>query len=120
MNNYPEQIEQVNVTLANLNLEIAALRDVISNREAVLSLDVLTAKDEKDKPLYSNETARSAAFTLSRRDDIELQTLTAELRTHEHRRAELLANLERLRGEFKLRLLDRQEEISRAREAAII
>lgn len=46
--------------------------------------------------------------------------LTAELRTHEHRRGELLANIERLRGEFKLHLLDRQEAINRAATALII
>ena len=106
--------------LANLNLELAEVREAIGIREAILSLDILTAKDDKDKPLYSNETARSAALILAKRDDAELQMWSAELRTHEHRRAELLATLERLRGEFKWLLLDRTEEISRAHEAAII
>lgn len=72
MNNYPERIEQANVTLANLNLEITDLRDRIGVREALMSLDVLTATDDKDKPLYGNETARSAALTLEKSNDAEL------------------------------------------------
>ena len=46
------------------------------------------------------------------RDDVEAADLKAQIERGEMQKQQHLARLERLRGEFKLHLLDRQAEIA--------
>lgn len=106
---YPARIESVSLTIAAKSREMADLRNKISLQESIATLEVLNAKDEHSKPLYSNETARSAAIKLALAANPEYQELERKLAAIEMERAQGYASLERLRGEFKLYLLDRQQ-----------
>ncbi|HEX8775639.1 MAG TPA: hypothetical protein VF735_18860 [Pyrinomonadaceae bacterium] len=108
---YPERIEAVSLTIAAKNREIADLRNQIDLRQSAATLEILNARDENAKPLYSNETARSAAIKLALAANPGYQELERKLAAAELDRAASFASLERLRGEFKLYLLDRQQEI---------
>lgn len=108
---YPERIEAVSLTIAAKNREMADLRNQIDLKQSAATLEILNAKDESAKPLYSNETARSAAIKLALAANARYQELERKLAAAELDRAQAFAALERLRGEFKLYLLDRQQEV---------
>jgi hypothetical protein len=108
---YPERIEAVSLTIAAKNREMADLRNQIDLKQSAATLEILNAKDEGGKPLYSNETARSAAIKLALAANPRYQELERKLSAAELDRAQAFAALERLRGEFKLYLLDRQQEV---------
>ena len=110
----PERIEEVALAIAIDIRAIAALREQLSIIEAHHTLDIQSAKDEHGKPQYPNEDARRAALTLRLADDEHYRRLTLKLRDTEQERARRDANLERLRREFKLSVLDRQEAVTRA------
>jgi hypothetical protein len=109
---YPERIEAVSLTIAAKNREIADLRNQMDLKQSAATLEILNAKDENARPLYSNETARSAAIKLALAANPRYQELERKLSAAEMDRAQAFAGLERLRGEFKLHLLDRQQELS--------
>ena len=116
MREHPEKIEQVSLEIANVTESLQNVRDQIGKQEAVLTLEIVTAKDEAGKPLYPNESLRNAALTLLKDQSEELQKLIFEERAYEKKRAEFFASLERLRLEFKLFLIDKQIEIGSAAE----
>jgi hypothetical protein len=107
---YPERIEAVSLTIAAKNREMADLRNQIDLKQSAATLEILNAKDESAKPLYSNETARSAAIKLALAANPRYQELERKLAAAEMDRAQAFASLERLRGEFKLYLLEKQQE----------
>ncbi|MBA3439094.1 MAG: hypothetical protein H0T92_04410 [Pyrinomonadaceae bacterium] len=109
----PERIEELAVAITNDTRAIAALREQLAIIEAHHTLDIQSAKDEHGKPQYTNEDARRAAHTLRLADDEHHRRLTLKLRDTEQERARRDASLERLRREFKLYVLDRQEAITR-------
>lgn len=111
MKNYPEQIESMLIELARLNRLIEETRAKISIVESDLQLEIISARNVDGKAVFTNDTARGAAFVKSCDESGELQTLIVERRTHEHRRAVLLAKVERLRLEFRAHELDRLEQI---------
>lgn len=112
MREHPEKIEQISLEIAGLNEKLQSLRDQIGNQEALMTLEIVTAKDEQGKPLYPNESLRNAALVLSKHQSEELQSLISEEREIDRRRAASFARLERLRLEFKLFLLDEGKEIN--------
>ena len=113
MREHPQKIEELQIELARVSAELQTIREEIGSREALLTLDVVTAKDESGKPLYSNESLRAAALTLAKEQSVELNELKIREKTLDQTRSEMFARLERLRLEFKLFLLDREFEIKR-------
>ncbi len=113
--NYPERIESLALSLAAKSREVQDLREQIGLRESSATLEILNAKDEEGRALYSNETARSAAIKLALASNTRYQELDRKLIIAEQERAQLAANVERARNEFKLHLLDRQQEIAALR-----
>ena len=111
---HPERIEAAAQAIALRTREITALREQLAIIEAHHTLDVQSTTNEQGKALYSNEEARRAAQTLRLADDESYRQLTLKLRDAEGERARLAAEQERLRSEFKLYVLDRQEEVMRA------
>ena len=112
MTNLPERIEQLAVQVATKTREVQDLRDQIGQRESAATIEILNARDEEGRPLYSNETARGAALKLALAANTRYTDVERRLAVAETERAHLLANLERARNEFRLYLLDRQQEIA--------
>ncbi len=111
---HPQRIEAVATAIAVRTRELAALREQLSIIEAHHTLDTQSETNEHNKAQYPNGEARQAALTLRLADDESHRQLTFKLRDAEEERARLAAEHERLRAEFKLYVLDRQEEVMRA------
>jgi hypothetical protein len=104
--------------LAELNYQLQLDREALAALEAEISLQILDAKNDVGKPLYSNETARANALTLQLRQHTDYQYRLANIRATEQERARLQAGLEQLRGLFKVELIERQEAIYRTGQSA--
>jgi hypothetical protein len=112
MNNYPELIEQAATDVAELTKEINAIRVEMREFEVEQLGEVLSASDEATgKPLFTNDKQRDYALAVRITDNATYQSLRASLADKELAKGIAQAKLERLRGEFKLHLLDRQEGI---------
>jgi hypothetical protein len=112
------QIELTANDLAELNYQLQLDREELTAIEAEISLQILDARNDAGKPLYANETARANASTLQLRQHTDYQFRLTNIRATEQERARLQAALERLRGLFKVELIERQETIYRTRQSA--
>ncbi|MEW6212285.1 MAG: hypothetical protein AB1631_28410 [Acidobacteriota bacterium] len=112
MRNYPEEIETALLKLADFNDQIADLRDELGKIEVREKMEILFARNEDGKLRYTNDAQRELALELALGAIVEYVDWKDKLRQVERQREELKAHIERLRGEFKLALLDRQDEIS--------
>lgn len=110
--NYPTHIEKASLDLAQVQREAATLRERFAEIESILTLEIANAKSAEGKPHYSNEASRSAELTLRLRDNEDATEIKRMLERADESRNQKLARLERLRGEFKIHLLDKQAEIA--------
>lgn len=108
--NYPEQIEKAALDLGEVQREAAHQRERLAEIEAILTVEIAGAKSPEGKPLYSNETARCAELVLRLRDNEDVTQIKELLERADEKKMRLQAHLERLRGEFKLYLVERQAE----------
>lgn len=109
-------MESTFLAIAAINRELAAAREQMELIECRVSLDILNAKDERDKPLYGNETARSATLKLQlagHREHAAIKRRAVEL---ESKRAGLQAKHDRARRENHWQLLERRAEIISAED----
>lgn len=97
---------------------IHAQRCVVTDLQADLAflddgflLAVTRALDDKGKPLFSNEALRVAAIREQQRNSEQYQQATLKLRLAQERLARLQAQQERMRLEFKLMIVERQERL---------
>ncbi len=112
LNEYPQRIETASLTLQQAQQRLEKLREQLSLMEQVAILGVLAARDEHGKPAFSNETARAAELARRLATHAEYQALKDTVLQTERDKMVRLAQLERLRSEFKLALLERQEVIA--------
>ncbi len=117
--NYPSDIEKTVLALAECNRQWAELRERLSATEAIIIQDIAAAKTPEGKPQFSNVSVRAAELTLRMRDDVEAADIKAQIERGEMQRQQHLARLERLRGEFKIHLLERQAEIAAATSTSL-
>ncbi len=110
--NYPSEIEQTVLALAECNRQSAELRERLAATESLIIQDIAAAKTPEGKPQFSNESVRAAELILRMRADAEATDLKVRIERGKMQKQQQLARLERLRGEFKLHLLDRQAEIA--------
>ena len=111
---YPATIEQ---TLLNLRADQVELEDYclqLAIIEDGITAEILAAKDEKDKPLFPNEQARGIELRARLRENTVWQRVDKSRRDAEYNKAKTLAQLERLRGEFKVSLIEREYELRAA------
>jgi hypothetical protein len=111
MQNYPQLIAEQAQALAAIARELTDLRNLSARIEHECLLTVITATNDAGKPLHSNETARQAAhqaLLYANQSWLANRERVAEL---EQRKAEANAQLERLRGEFKIAIVERQAQI---------
>jgi hypothetical protein len=118
MKNYPAEIEAALVKLAEDNKELMAEKLLLSLIEARELLAITQERNTQGKALFGNEEMRAAALVIRLSEsDEHFQTLT-RITTIEIERANINAEIERLRGEFKLHLLNRREQIATKEAAA--
>lgn len=108
---YPQEIEQTGIKIANLSREINAIRGDMRELEIEQVGEVLSASDpETGKPLFTNDKQRDYALAVRLAEDGQYNALKANLAERELEKGIAAAKLERLRGEFKLHLIERQAE----------
>jgi len=117
--NYPSDIEKTVLELAECNRQSAELRERLAATESLIIQDIAVAKTPEGRPQFSNESVRAAELTLRMRDDAEATDIKAQIERGEMQRQQHLARLERLRGEFKIHLLERQAEIAAATSTSL-
>jgi hypothetical protein len=83
-----------------------------------VKLEIINAKTEAGKPLYSNETARECAIADALARDEAFLQFTEECDEAERLKVELAAKLERLRAEYRFALIDHEADRLGRRAAA--
>lgn len=112
MKTHPQEIAELLVKVNFQTNEIQDLRERLNLAEANLTIEIHTAKNEGGKPLFSNDELRKAEFVKQCHGNLLIHKLEKELRQKESERVYSLARIERLRLEYKMFLLDREEEIN--------
>ena len=115
---YPRQIEEATLSLLDIEEELATLRDRLKDAEVEIQAAVLDARGDDNKPLYSNDRARDIALHRSLRADDDYQRDRSTERILEHKKAALEAEIERLRREYRIALIDYEREQLGRRDAA--
>lgn len=105
--NFPYEIEATTNEHYRISIEIADLHFDLG-----LIIDPITADVASDNA-YKNDTARKAEVKLRLSNSDDYARLDKLLRAAEHKRAEMTARIERLRGEFSLFKLAWRERIAR-------
>ncbi len=118
--NYPMQIEKASLDLAQVQREAATLRERLTEIESILTLEIANVKSVEGKPLYSNEVTRAAELFLRLHRCEDAKQIKDLLACADERRARLLAQQERLRGEFKLHLAHKQLEIESIHRSSLL
>lgn len=112
MSNLPKRIEETSLCLNEKTQAISELRERIAEIEAIETLAIANAKTTEGKPQFSNESTRNAELVIRLRQNQDAVELKQMLARCEQERAQLLVRLERLRGNFKVALIERQGEIA--------
>lgn len=115
---YPREIERAALDLAATCEELSETRDRIKEAELEALASVIAAKGENDKPLYSNDKARDIAVHLALRSDSSYNQDRATERILEHKKATVEAEIERLRREYRIALIDYERAQLGRRDAA--
>lgn len=106
----PAQIERIQHDILEAEGLIEGFREKAQAIEDAHMVDILVAKDEKDKPLYSNEKTLEIELRTRLGLSEVYQDLRGRIEAEEGYRAVLAIRLERLRGEFKLELAERWQK----------
>lgn len=110
---YPAEIERTMVDLAHLARETSDIRGEMREIEIEQLSHVLSACDpETQKPLFTNDKQRDHALAVRLTEQAQYASLKASLAGKELEKGIMTAKLERLRGEFKEHLLDRQMQVA--------
>jgi hypothetical protein len=109
--NYPEEIEGCYLEIAATREQIKRRRSKIRALEIDIAAEATTAKGPDGKLLLSNESMRKAAIEKMTVESEEYPVLAEELGNLEKDEDKLVARLDRLRSEFKVWLLDREEQV---------
>jgi hypothetical protein len=115
---YPARIEATSLALHVASKVLERRRDLSSLHASDMKLEIVNAKTEAGRPLYSNETARECAVADALARDEEYQHFTEECDEAERLKVELAAKLERLRAEYRFALIDHEADRLGRRAAA--
>jgi hypothetical protein len=111
MMNYPEEIEGIRLEIAAANEQIKRRRTNIRTLEIDIAAEATTAKGPDGKLLLTNETQRKATIEKMVTESEEYSGFAEELGNLEQDKIKLEARLDRYLMEFKLHLLDREEQV---------
>lgn len=107
------RIEQQRKYLQTIIEDSRRVKDEMSLIESLETINIVTATNvETGKLIFTNDKLREAALVQALDDHEQYNTLKDSLVRVERLKVETEAEIERLRGLFKLHLLDRQEAIS--------
>ncbi|HET9532311.1 MAG TPA: hypothetical protein VFQ92_18275 [Blastocatellia bacterium] len=115
---YPTEIERASQDLAATVEELAETRERIREAEIEALNAVMTARTEDGKPVHTNDKARDIALHFALRSDSSYCQDLATVRILEHKRASLEAEIERLRREYRIALIDYERQQLGRRDAA--
>jgi len=116
---YPQTIASAVMQLHKTTRHLNDIREELQRIEIEIKGQVQTAiNEETRKPLYSNDTAREAAVALKLDESAGYRDLRAAERVAELDKALASAELERLRKEYEIALLDYEAERLGRRPAA--
>jgi hypothetical protein len=106
---YPSKIESNVKALATLTNEILEARDQMRDLEIDAASEVLEARNGDGKALYTNDKAREIATHKILKENGHREAVK-QLRQLEHSRAMVEAELERLRREQRIAMIDYERE----------
>ena len=115
---YPKQIEAAALDLAATCEELSETCDRIKEAEIEALANVMAAKGENDKPLHSNDKARDIAVFFALRSDSSYNQDKSTERILEKKKASIEAEIERLRREYRIVLIDYERAELGRRDAA--
>jgi hypothetical protein len=118
INEYPAVIEATALALHVASKVLELRREFSSLHASEVKLEIINARTEAGKPLYSNETARECAIADALARDEAFQHFTEECNEAERLKVELAAKLERLRAEYRIALIDHEADRLGRRAAA--
>ena len=113
MNSLPQQIMQAELDQLDQAERLKANRGRLRGIEVDKTIEVADAKHDNGKPVFTNEISRTAAVERLCAEDDTYQKLLAEIRKDEHDSKVTESVLGKLKMEFKLHLLDREEHVRR-------
>ncbi|MCW5967573.1 MAG: hypothetical protein KIT57_03605 [Blastocatellales bacterium] len=103
---FPAAIEATAIAHHTAGKTLEFRRELVALRAAEIKVDILIARNDAGKPLYSNETARECATVEALASDEQYQQLIEEANQAERLKTELAAKLERLRAQYRIALID--------------
>jgi hypothetical protein len=106
---YPSKIESNVKALATLSNEILEARDQIRDLEMDAASEGLEARNGDGKALYTNDKAREIAIHKILKENGHRDAVK-QLRQLEHSRALVEAEIERLRREQRIAMIDYERE----------
>lgn len=110
INEYPALIEATALALHVASKVLERRRELSSLHASEVKLEIINAKNESGKALYSNETARECAIADALARDEAFEQFTEECDEAERLKVELAAKLERLRAEYRMALIDHEAD----------
>ena len=102
----PAQIESKQQELITDSEDLAQVREQIKDAELDAVCDAADARTEEGKPLYTNDKLRERAARATLRADAQYQRDSETARILERRVALLTVEIERMRREYRIALID--------------
>lgn len=102
----PAKIEATVLALHAATKSLEHRRELVSLHAAQIKAEIISAKSDTGKPLYSNDAARDCAITAALAGDETYQDFISEADDAERLKTELAAKLERLRAEYRIALIN--------------
>ena len=102
----PAEIESKQLELSDVINDLADLRDFMHRQEFEAAVSVADQRGENDKPMYSNDHKRELATLQALDSNPEYRDNCNVARQLEQRKAALAAEIDRLRREHRIALID--------------
>ena len=90
--------------------DLAIVREQIKNAELEANCEAAEARGEDGKPLYTNDKLRERAARASFKADVQYQRDRETARILERRVAMLTTEIERMRRDYRIALIDYERE----------
>ncbi len=102
----PAQIESKQQELITDSEDLAIVREQIKDRELDAVCDAAEARGEDGKPMYTNDKLRERAARATLKADAQYSRDRETARILERRGAMLTAEIERMRRDYRIALID--------------